>query len=143
MQSNRYSLLDCEEIPVEETDKWCLQKFFKGQVPVGDAPWGYIVTIPYCPRNNTFLDNVDGYIVRIKKHCGNLLLQVVKKEYAPKYGLKSFARQEPNVSKKKRKKRFTVFSTSGISISRKVSGKKTEVIHLCSKTWMTSVFFVI
>ena len=81
----------------------------KGQVPVGDAPWGYIVTISYCPGQNTFLDNIDGYIVRSKKHCGNLLLQVVKKEYATKYGVKSFARQEPNVSKRKRKNKKKLY----------------------------------
>ena len=65
-QSNRYSLLDCEIRPVTKSDKWCQRKMPKGQIPVGDAPWGYVVTIPYCPNENTFLDNVDGYIVRTK-----------------------------------------------------------------------------
>ena len=72
-QSNGFSLLDCEIRPVTKFDKWCQRKMPKGQIPVGDAPWGYVVTIPYCPNENTFLDNVDGYIVRTKKHCGNLL----------------------------------------------------------------------
>ena len=109
LQSDRCSLLDCEKRPVKKNDKWCQRKLFKGQIPVGDATWGYIVTIPYCPGRNTFLDNVDGYIVRSKKHCGNLLLQVVKKEDAPQYGVKSFTRQEPNVSKRKRKNKKKVY----------------------------------
>ena len=99
-----YSLLNCERRPVEKTDKWCQRKLVNGHVPVGDAPWGYIVTIPYCPNKNMFLDDVDGYIVRSKKHSGKLLLQVVEKDYAPKYGVKSFAREEPNFNKRKRKK---------------------------------------
>ena len=119
LQSDRCSLLDCEIRPVKKTDKWCQRKLFKGQVPVGDAPWGYIVTIPYCPKQNTFLDNVDGYIVRSKKHCGNLLLQVVKKEYAPKYGVKSFIRQEPNVSKRKRKNKKKLYRILNIRNLRK------------------------
>lgn len=123
LQSDRCSLLDCEIRPVKKTDKWCQRKLFKGQVPVGDAPWGYIVTIPYCPGQNTFLDNVDGYIVRSKKHCGNLLLQVVKKEYVPKYGVKSFARQEPNVSKRKRKNKKKLYRILNIRNFRKSEGK--------------------
>ena len=120
LQSDRCSLRDCEIRPVKETDKWCQRrKLFKGQVPVGDAPWGYIVTIPYCPGQNTFLDNVDGYIVRSKKHCGNLLLQVVNKKNAPQYGVKSFARQEPNVSKRKRKNKKKLYRILNIRKFRK------------------------
>lgn len=102
LQSARYTLLDCEIRPVRKTDKWCQRKLIKGQLPTGEAPWGYVVTIPYLPHLNTFLDDVDGYIVRSKKHCGKLLLQVVKKDYAPQYGIKSFSRQEEYVCKKKR-----------------------------------------
>ena len=130
LQSDRYSLLDCEIRPVKKTDKWCQRKLVKGQVPAGDAPWGYIMTIPYYPGQNTFLDNVDGYIVRSKKHCGNLLLQVVKKEYAPvkkeyapKYGVKSFARQEPNVSKRKRKNKKKHYRILNIRNFRKSEGE--------------------
>lgn len=122
-QSNRYSLLDCEIRPVTKSDKWCQQKMPKGQIPDGDAPWGYVVTIPYCPNENTFLDNVDGYIVRTKKHCGNLLLQVIKKGYAPKYGVKSTARHEPNVSKRKRKNKKRLYRNLSIKNLNKLEGK--------------------
>ena len=123
LQSDRCSLLDCEIRPVKKTDKWCQRKLSKGQVPAGDAPWGYIVTIPYCPGQNTFLDNVDGYILRSKKHCESLLLQVVKKEYAPKYGVKSFARQEPNVSKRKRKNKKKLYRILNIRNFHKSEGE--------------------
>ena len=73
LQANRCSLLDCKVRIAEKTDKWCQRKTFNGQVPVGDAPWGYIVTIPYCPGKNTYLDNVDGHIVRTKKKCGKII----------------------------------------------------------------------
>lgn len=122
-QSNRYSLLDCEIRPVTKSDKWCQRKMPKGQIPVGDAPWGYVVTIPYCPNQNTFLDNVDGYIVRTKKHCGNLLLQVIKKGYAPEYGVKSTARREPNVSKRKRKNKKKLYRNLSIKNLNKLEGK--------------------
>lgn len=89
-QSYRYSLLDCERRPVTKADKWCqIKEMSNGQKPIDDAPWGYVVTIPYCPNKNTFLDDVDGYIIRCKKHCGKLLLQVIPKRFAPKYGVKS------------------------------------------------------
>jgi hypothetical protein len=119
LQSDRYSLLDCEIRPVTKKDKWCQRKLPKGKDPIGDAPWGYIVTIPYLPNQNMFLDNVDGYIIRSKKHCGNLLLQVIKKDYAPQYGLKSFTRQEPNVSKKKRRNKKKVYRILNIRNFRK------------------------
>lgn len=109
LQPNRYSLLDCEIRPVKKADKWCQKKLLKGQIPVGDAPWGYVVTIPYLPNKNMFLDNVDGYIIRSKKHCGNLLLQVIKKDFAPKYGVKSFTKQEPNASKRKRRNKKKLY----------------------------------
>ncbi len=60
LQSDRYSLLDCEIRSVKKTDKWCQKKLFKGQISVGDAPWGYVVIIPYLPNQNVFLDSVDG-----------------------------------------------------------------------------------
>lgn len=123
LQSDRCSLLECEIRPVKKTDKWCQRKKVKGEEPVGDAPWGYIVTIPYCPNQNTFLDNVDGYIVRSKKHCGNLLLQIVKKEYAPKYGVKSFARQETKVSKRKRKNKKKLYRILNIRNFSKSEGE--------------------
>ena len=112
LKFNRFNLIDYEKRPVTPKDKWCQRKkLFRGQAPTGDAPWGYIVTIPCCPNQNMFLDNVDGYIVRCKKHSGKLLVQVIKKEYTleyPEYGVKSFARQEKNNVKKKRKnKKFS------------------------------------
>lgn len=122
-QSNRYSLLDCEIRPVTKSDKWCQRKMPKGQIPVGNAPWGYVVTIPYCPNQNTFLDNVEGYIVRTKKHCGNLLLQVIKKDYAPEYGVKSSAKHEPNVSSRKRKNKKRLYRNLSIKNLNKSEGK--------------------
>lgn len=122
-QSNRYSLLECEIRPVTKADKWCQRKMPKGQVPVGDAPFGYVVTIPYCPNQNTFLDNIDGHIVRSKKHCGNLLLQVIKKDFAPKYGVKSFSRQEHNVSSRKRKNKKKLYRILNIRNLRKSEGE--------------------
>lgn len=123
LRSDRYSLLDCEIRPVQKTDKWCQRKLLKGQIPIGDAPWGYIVTIPYLPNQNIFLDNADGYIVRSKKHCGNLLLQVVKKDDAPKYGVKSFSRHELNASKRKRKNKKKIYRILNIRNFRKSEGK--------------------
>jgi hypothetical protein len=101
-------LLDCKTRPVKKSDKWCQRKLVNGKVPVGNAPWGYIVAIPNCPEKYKLLENVDGYIVRSKKHCGDFLLQVIKKEDSPQYAINSFIRQEKCVSKKKRKakKRF-------------------------------------
>lgn len=90
-QSNRFSLLDCDVRPVTKADKWCRHRMPEGDV--GNAPFGYVVTIPYCPNKNTVLDNVDGYIVRTKKYKGNLLLQVIKKDFAPEYGVKSTSRR--------------------------------------------------
>lgn len=122
-QSNRYSLLECEIRPVTKSDKWCQRKMPKGQIPVGDAPWGYVVTIPYCPNQNTLLDNVEGYIVRTKKHCGALLLQVVKKDFAPEYGVKSTAGHEPNASKRKRKNKKRLYRNVSIKNLDKSEGK--------------------
>ena len=126
LQSARYTLLDCEIRPVRKTDKWCQRKLIKGQLPTGEAPWGYIVTIPYLPNLNTFLDDVDGYIVRSKKHCGKLLLQVVKKDYAPQYGINLF-QDKRNMSAKRNgqtRKSFTEFWISGIYAILKAIGKK-------------------
>lgn len=122
-QSNRFSLLDCEIRPVTRSDKWCQRKMPKGQIPGGDAPWGYVIIIPYCPNQNTFLDNVDGYIIRSKKHCGNLLLQVIKKSSAPEYGVKSTAMREPNVSKRKRKNKQKLYRNLSIKNLNKSEGK--------------------
>lgn len=123
LQSDRYSLLDCEIRPVKKTDKWCQRKCPNGQIPVGDAPWGYVVTIPYLPKQNIFLDNVDGYIIRCKKHCGNLLLQVVKKDYAPNYGVKSYTRLELNVSRRKRRNKKKLYRILNIRNFRKSESK--------------------
>ena len=108
-QSNRYSLLESEIRPVTESDIWCRRKMPKGRIPAGDDPWGYVITIPYCPNQNTFLDYVDGYIIiRTKKDGDNFLLQVIEKKSAPNYGIKAYGieaatKLEPNASSKKRK----------------------------------------
>lgn len=122
-QSSRKSLIDCEIRPVVKSDKWCRRKNPKGQIPDGDVPWGYVVTIPYCPKRNTLLDNVDGYIVRTKMHCGKLLLQVIKKDYAPEYGVKSTARAEPNANKRKRKKLCRIVGIKNLNKSKGKWGK--------------------
>lgn len=117
------SCSECEIRPVTRSDKWCQRKLPRGKEPIGDAPFGYIVTVPYLPNQNTFLDNIDGYIVRSKKHCGNLLLQVIKKDGAPQYGVKSFTRHEPNVSSRKRKKKKKLYRILNIRDLRKSEGK--------------------
>ena len=122
-QMDRFSLSDFEMRPVQKTDKWCQKKLINGHIPVGDTPWGYIVTIPFVPNKNTFLDNVDGYIVRSKKHCGQLLLQVIMKEQSPKYGVKSFSRQEPNANKRKRKNKKKLYRILNIRNFHKSEGK--------------------
>ena len=104
-QSNRCSSTDCEIRPVTKSDKWCQRRVPRNGQLVGEAPFGYIVTIPYLPNQNTFLDDINGRIVRSKKHCGKLLLQVImKSEDNPQYGVGSFARHEPNVSVYKRRR---------------------------------------
>lgn len=121
---NPKSLKDCTTRPVKRSDKWCNTPVgINGKVPSGDAPYGFIVTIPYCPEKNTLLDNIDGVIVRSKKHMGNLLLQVVKTEDAPKYGVKSFARHEPNAGKRKRDKKNKLYRILNIRNFRKSGGK--------------------
>lgn len=122
LQSAKLSLQDCEIRPVRKTDKWCQRKMPRGQEPIGDVPWGYVVTIPYLPNQDVLLKAVDGYIVRSKKHCGNLLLQVIPKTYAPEYGVKSFTRHEPNVRKKTRKK-GKLYRVLNIRNLRKSEGK--------------------
>lgn len=107
-QSNRCSSTDCEIRPVTKSDKWCQRKVPRNGQLIGEAPFGYIVTIPYLPKQNIWLEGINGHIVRSKKHCGKLLLQVImKSEYNPQYGVGSFARHEPNVSvyKKRRNKK--------------------------------------
>ena len=105
LQPNKYSFLECEPRPVEKQEKWCQRKMKNGEIPVGKAPWGYIMTIPFIPGQNTLLESVDGVIVRSKIHCGMLLVQVVKKDNAPEYGVKSFSRQDDNTKQKESKEK--------------------------------------
>lgn len=105
--SNHYSLSSCEKRPVTKKDTWCERKgMLNGIVPSGVAPWGYVVTIPYCPNQNTYLEEVDGIIVRTKRHCGKLLLQVVEKDNSPKYGVKSTAITKKGSQNKKGRARI-------------------------------------
>ncbi len=69
----------------------------RGRVPAGEAPWGYVVTVPFCPNQRKILEDVNGYIIRTKKKCGNLLLQVVVGHWAPSYGIKA---EQKNKKKK-------------------------------------------
>lgn len=104
-KSNQCSLQSLEIRPVTKTDEWCWIKIpYNGVIPQSKAPFGYIVTIPYLPNQNIFLEDVDGYIVRSKKHCGQLLLQVILKLEAPQYGVSSYS--EPGARKGRNKKRF-------------------------------------
>lgn len=119
LQADRYSLLNCEIRPVTESDKWC----HHGLIPAEDeAPWGYVITIPYSNNQNLILENVDGYIIRSKKHCGKLLLQVVRRKFAPKYGVESYERQHVNggVKPKRRKKNSQILNIRNF---RKSDGK--------------------
>lgn len=107
-QSKRYSLLDWEKRPVTMSDKWCKKRIPRNGIIEGEAPFGYIITIPYLPNKSRLLEDVNGRIIRSKKHCGNFLLQVIpKKNGVPEYGISSFAWQEAKVkgSKKVRNKK--------------------------------------
>lgn len=123
LQSEKCYLLDCEMRPVTKSDKWCKRKMPKGQIPKGEAPWGYVVTIPYTPNQNTMLENVDGHIIRSKKHCGKLLLQIIKKDYAPQYGVASFIRKQSTSKKEKRKNKKKVYRIINIRNFRKSQGE--------------------
>lgn len=107
---NRYSLQECERRPVKKSDKWCyIISRPKVNMDNHPAPYGYIVTIPFLPNVNTQLEGVEGTIIRSKKHCGSLLLQVVPTGFRV-HGIGSFTRHhEPNASKKKRKKKKKLY----------------------------------
>jgi hypothetical protein len=113
---------------VADTDKWCKRRIPREGVPEIDAPFGYVITLPSCPSENTILDNIKGYvIVRKKKRFGKVMLQVIKKEQAPQYGIKSGARQEPKKGKKKRrnkKKLNRIINVKNLSKSGGDWGKK-------------------
>ena len=99
LKSDGSLLFEYKWRPVTSKDEWCKRKS-RGQV-FGDAPWGYVVTIPYIPNENKELGSFGGYIVRCKKREGKLLLQVVKKGRGPKYWIRSFTtKKEANVSPK-------------------------------------------
>ncbi len=91
--------------PVVAEDKWCAKKLRKGKIPEGKAPWGYIISIPTIPDHSidVEVEQYKGYfVVRTKKRKGNLLLQIVPGRWknAPKYGLTSWSREEPNTKRK-------------------------------------------
>ena len=90
--------------PVEASDKWCERKgLYNGRIPEGKDPWGYILTIPYIPNQNMYLEEYDGYfVVRTKKRGKNMLLQIVpgKGNVVPRYGVKSFTRAD-RIAKRK------------------------------------------
>lgn len=102
-QSRNCSLQDCEVRLVTKDDKWCCIKSYRGDEPHSEAPDGYVVIIPYIPKKDLKLEGMEGYhIIRSKKYCGKLMLQVVKKAQAPQYGISA---NERRVSKKGKKKR--------------------------------------
>ena len=127
-QSNSCSLHDCEIRPVTKADKWCERKMPKGEES-SEAPFDYIVTIPYCPNQNTILKDIDGYIVRSKKHCGKLLLQIIKKDCAPQYGVKSAARHEPNARKGRRRNKKKLYRILSIKNLDKSEGRWGKAIY--------------
>lgn len=105
-QKSKGCIAEYEMRKVEDRDKWCKRRLPKDDMPQCEAPFGYVITVPSCPSENTVLDNVKGYvIIRSKKHLGKVMLQVVKKEKAPQYGIKSGARQEKKGKKKRRNKK--------------------------------------
>lgn len=95
-QKSKGCMHEYEIREVTDNDKWCKRRIPREGVPEIDAPFGYVITLPSCPSENTVLDNIKGYvIVRKKKRFGKVMLQVIKKEQAPQYGIKSGARQGP------------------------------------------------
>lgn len=94
--------------PVTKKDRWCKIRIPPNKELVGNAPFGYIVTIPYIPNKNIQLGNiVEGTIVRTKKHCGKFLLQVIPNTVSAvyfKYEVDSYTRNESFVNKRKRRK---------------------------------------
>lgn len=121
---DRFSLNDFEMRPVQKNDKWCYKKLNNGEIPPGKAPWGYVVTIPFIPNKNTFLEYDESFIIiRCKKHCGNFLLQVIFKDESPRYGVKSFSRLEPYTKKMKRKNKHKQYRVLNIRNFQKSEGK--------------------
>ena len=79
--------------PVKSSDKWCRFKPIIDETYDHDAPYGYIITIPFIPHKKLPLEDMNGYIIRTKKHCGSFLLQVVKKDLlwsSPDYFINSY-----------------------------------------------------
>lgn len=106
-QSNKPSVTEPQLRPATEKDKWCLiKKPFNGAVCNTKAPYGYVMTIPYIPSQLQDLGNVDGFVVRTKKHCGCFLLQIIPKETAREYCINSYAIPKPSRRNKKRHSRI-------------------------------------
>ena len=106
-KSNKPSVAEPQLSPVTEEDKWCLiKKPYDGGTINSEAPYGYVMTIPYIPSMYQNLGNVDGYVVRTKKHCGNFLLQIIPKETAREYGINSYATPTPSRRNKKKHSRI-------------------------------------
>lgn len=106
-KSNSPSVTEPTIRPVTEADKWCLiRKPFNGKVINSTAPYGYVMTIPYIPNQFENLGNVDGFVIRTKKHCGCFLLQIIPKETAREYGINSYAIPTPSQRNKKRHSRI-------------------------------------
>ncbi len=64
-----------EKRPVTMDDHWC--RFLYVDDKDEQAPYGYVVTITPPQEGSLNLDWLTGYVVRVKKSNGNLLLQVV------------------------------------------------------------------
>lgn len=106
----------CGIRPVTKEDKWCKIRMHE-ENKEGDAPWGYIVTVPYLPKQTTLLEGIDGCIIRTKKHCGKFLLQVIPKKFYPDYTMVSLERDEPNVrgTKKDKKKKYQILNIRNLN----------------------------
>ena len=106
-RSTKYSAKEREVRPVTESNTWCLfKKPRDGIVLNPKAPYGYVVTIPYIPNQLKKIGNVNGYIVRTKKHCGSFLMQVISRETAREYGIQSYSIPMPSRRNKKKHSRI-------------------------------------
>ncbi|MFR2535002.1 MAG: hypothetical protein ACLS95_07260 [Clostridia bacterium] len=85
---------DFEVRLVDKSDTWCYFKSYLNSDYDFNAPYGYIVDIPYIPKNTLSLaDFIPGIIIRTKKQKGHFLLQVVKLGNSDlSYGICSYMR---------------------------------------------------
>lgn len=115
-RSNKFSFQECDVRPVTENDKWCLRKLKDGRIPPGKEPYGYIVTVPFLPDAILNFGDIEGRIVRTKKHCGTFMLQIIRNDDERNYALNSYSIPSSRSGKKKRnkKKRSRILHVSNL-----------------------------